>query len=140
VSKKDLNLVIVDDDEHDYELLSHILEEFNFPHKKIWVKDGEEAIGYIEKIAGYEDQAPYKSIFLMDINLPKINGLELVKIIKNHPTVKDSSVIMVSGSKTKSNIETAKKNGSDYFLKKPFGKQEIDEFKNSLFSKLSSLI
>ena len=139
MNRNDLNLVIVEDDQHDYEFLSSMLERFNIPLKTTWLKDGEEVIDYLEKMASDRDQNPYKNIFLMDINLPKVNGLELVKIIKNHCNAKESFVIMLSGSMSKSDIETAEKNGADYFLKKPFGSREMDEFSNALFSKLSSL-
>jgi two-component system, response regulator len=140
MNRSGLNLVIVDDDPHDYEFLSSILERFNFPLKKTWLKDGEEVIDYLEKMASSGDQNPYKNVFIMDINLPKVNGLELIKIVKNHCNAKESLAIMLSGSMSKRDIETAEKNGSDYFLKKPFGKEEMDEFSNSRFSKLSSLI
>ncbi len=140
MNRNGLNLVIVDDDQHDYEFLSRMLEGFDLPLKTIWLKDGEEVIDYLEKMASFRDQNSYKNVFIMDINLPKVNGLELIKIIKNHCNAKESFVIMLSGSMSKSDLETAEKNGSDYFLKKPFGKREIDEFSNSLFSKLSSLI
>jgi two-component system, response regulator len=140
MNRNDLNLVIVDDDQHDYEFLSRILKDFNSPLKTTWLKDGEEAISYLEKMASSKDQNPCKNVFIMDINLPKVNGLELIKEVKSHCNAKENFVIMLSGSISKSDIETAKKNGSDYFLKKPFGEKEIDEFRNLLFSKLSSLI
>jgi two-component system, response regulator len=140
MNKNGLNLVIVEDDQHDYEFLSRLLKKFDSPLKTTWLKDGEEVIDYLEKMASSRDQNPCKNVFLLDINLPKVNGLELVKIVKNHCNAKESFVMMLSGSMTKSDIETAENNGSDYFFKKPFGKREIDEFRNSLFSKLSSLI
>ena len=140
MNRNDLNIVIVEDDEHDYEFLSRILKKFNSPHKTTWLKDGEEVIDYLEKLASSKNQNPCKNVFLVDINLPKVNGLELIKIIKNQRNAKENFVIMVSGSTSKSDMDTAEKNGSDYFLKNPFGKQEMDEFSNSLFSKLSSLI
>ncbi len=140
MTESNLNLVIVDDDEHDYEFLSHILQGFDFPFKKTWLKDGEEVIDYLEKFEPFGDQVPCKNVFLMDVNLPKVNGLELVKIIKNHPVAKDDFVIMLSGSKTKGDKESAEKNGCDCYLVKPFGDQEIKEFSKFLSLKLSSLI
>jgi DNA-binding response OmpR family regulator len=136
----DLNIVIVDDDQHDYEFLSYILDKFNFTFKKIWLKDGEELLKYLEKIEIHEAQAPMKNVFFLDVNLPKFSGLELVKKIKTHPNAKDSFVIMLSGSKTKSDMESAIENGCDCYLVKPFGDQEIKEFREFIYSKLSSLI
>jgi CheY-like chemotaxis protein len=136
----DLSIVIVDDDEHDYEFLSDILNEFSSPLNKVWLKDGEEVINYLDNLEKGKAQTSFKKVFFLDVNLPKINGLELVKIIKNHYIAKEDYVIMLSGSKTKSDMETAKKNGSDCYLEKPFGKQQINEFSEFLYSKLSSLI
>jgi DNA-binding response OmpR family regulator len=136
----DLNIVIVEDDQDDYEFLSNVLEEFKFSLKKTWLKDGEELLDYLKKMELREIQAPIKNIFFLDVNLPKLNGLELVKKIKTHSIAKDNFIIILSGSKTKSDIESAKKNGCDCYLVKPFGNQEVKEFSRFLFSKLSSLI
>ena len=78
-------------------------------------------------------------IYFIDINLPKVQGFELVKIIKGHPLFKESCVVMLSGSKMKKDIDISKENGSNYYLVKPFGKQETIAFVdkiNSIFTEL----
>jgi CheY-like chemotaxis protein len=136
----DLNIVIVEDDQHDFEFLSRALNEIDMSLKITWLKDGEEATDHLEKLAIAGTKSSTKNLFFVDVNLPKVNGLELVKIIKNHRTAKDNYVIMLSGSNTKADMETAKKNGSDSYLEKPLGREQIREFREFLSLKLSSFI
>jgi CheY-like chemotaxis protein len=135
-----LNIVIVEDDENDYELFSRILKKCDFPFEITWLKDGEEVINYLEKTGGFVLKNPCNDVFFLDINLPKVDGLELLKKIKCHPATKECFVVILSGSRMKQDLDIAKENGSDFYLVKPFGKKEINEFSNKIISIFRDLI
>ncbi len=132
-----LNLIIVEDDEQDYQMFNRTLKKFDFPFELKWLKDGLEAQKYIEN---FNLTIPQKTLFFLDINLPMINGLELVKKIKDNPSIRASIVVMLSSSDQKNDIETAKQNGADYYMIKPCGRDEIIEFKNKLNSIFKNLV
>jgi two-component system response regulator len=137
---KSLNLVVVEDDEQDYEFFSRALKKCNFHFEITWLKDGEEAIHYLERMKSFDLQNPHQFVYFIDINLPKVQGFELIKIIKGHPLFKESYVVMLSGSKSEKDIDISKENGSSFYLVKPFGKQEVIEFIdkiNSIFNELT---
>ena len=129
-----LNLIVVEDDEQDFQMFSRILKKYDFPFKITWLKDGAECLKFLERKENFDLEYPGKNIFFLDINLPKLNGLELIKKIRENPTIKESYVAMLSGSENKIDIEAAKKNGSDCYLVKPIGKKEISELTELLQS------
>lgn len=68
-------VVIIEDDEDDREMLKEIFKELNYKNEVMFFVDGEEALAYIHR----KDAFPF--VILSDINMPKINGLELKKKI-----------------------------------------------------------
>jgi hypothetical protein len=83
--------------------------------------DGEEAL---KLIAGWENGEPLPVVILLDINLPKINGLEVLRVYKRHPTLQQVPVIVLSGSDEDRDIQTAYDLGANSYIVKPvdFGK------------------
>ncbi len=139
MAEKKLKLVIVEDDEHDFELLTRVLNKCDIHFEKVWLQNGEETIKFLEHLESSHSNSYSKNVFFVDINLPMLDGLQLIKKIKNHPITKNDYVITLSGSNKKNDIDTAIMNGADLYLEKPFGKQKIIEFGNFLCSKLTEL-
>lgn len=135
-----LNLIVVEDDEQDFQMFSRILEKCDFPFNVTWLKDGYECLNYLEIDENFNLENPRKNIFFLDINLPKMNGLELIKKIRGYPSINESYVAMLSGSENEKDIETAKENGSNCYLVKPMGKEEIAEFNKKLNSIFRALV
>lgn len=135
-----LNLVVVEDDEQDYKIFSRILKKCDSPYNLTWLKDGFECVKYLEKKENFNLQDPRKNVFFLDINLPKIDGFELIKKIRSSPSIQESYIAMLSGSENEKDIEMAKKIGSDCYLVKPFGREEIIEFSNKLDSIFLNLL
>jgi CheY-like chemotaxis protein len=136
---KRLRLVIVEDDEHDFELLSRVLKKSDIAFDKVWLKNGDELGKFLENTKTSISNNSFRNIFFLDINLPMIDGLELIKMIRNNLATKEDYVITLTGSNHKADIEAAMKNGANLYLEKPFGKQKLLEFSNLVCSKLTSL-
>ncbi len=124
-------ILVVEDDEDDYFLISSTLESTEFDCDVHWVKNGEEAMGYLLRQNEWQDptKSPVPSLILLDINLPKKNGLEVLQEIQQNPALKNLLTIVLTSSKTKANIVAAYDYGANSYVQKP---SQIDQFTNGL--------
>lgn len=101
------NVLLVEDNEGDILLLKEALES-NCPRFQISIiKDGESAIRHVNSYAVSETPSQIPNIIFLDINLPKINGFEVLKHIRNNTLFKDTPVIILSTSSSQKDIELA---------------------------------
>jgi len=108
-----LNVLIVEDDKNLALITLKILEAKGF--KSDFAEDGEEALKKLEK--------KHYKIYLIDINIPKIDGLELVKEIRKID--KNSIIIMLTGKMEDFYFQKAYDYGCDDYIKKPFSVSEL---------------
>lgn len=121
---EEIHILLVEDNEGDIELTKEALDESKIKNSMSVVRDGWEAIQYLEKKEGYEDVvAP--NLVLLDINLPKLNGHKVLKHIKNHPDLKQIPVIMLTTSSDESDVIKSYENYSNCYITKPV---EINRF------------
>ncbi len=106
-------VLLVEDNEDDIELTLRAFKKYNKNTKIITVKNGEEALHYLDGISGNPD------FILMDINMPKITGIELLKILKANESTKLIPIIMLTSSDEKEDIVTSYKLGASSYLRKP---------------------
>jgi len=108
-SKK--TILIAEDNDSNFKLVNDILQSYGY--NVIAARDGEEAINKIKE--------NYKAIdlILMDIQLPKINGLDAIKIIKENDSTKDIPIFVVSAHAMAQDIEKAKQAGCVEYITKP---------------------
>ena len=95
------------------------------------VGDGKEARDYLYKKCNYKDSKTH-SIILLDLNLPKKDGREILKEIKNHDELKIISVIILTTSNDKEDICNAYKHHANAYLVKPVDFKEFEETISSL--------
>lgn len=79
-------------------------------------RDGEEALNYIER---WEKGEPSPIVILLDLNLPKINGLEVLEKLKEHPEFKTIPVVVLTTSSETSDLQTAYQLGVNSYIVKP---------------------
>lgn len=92
------------------------------------VRDGEEAMAYLRQDGEYKDvQLP--GIVLLDINMPRKNGLEVLEEIKADPELRHIPVIMLTTSEREQDIAASYSHGACSFIKKPV---RFDEFREVL--------
>jgi DNA-binding response OmpR family regulator len=104
-------MLIVEDDEIILKLLSTLFS-FDKKYDILLARDGEEALN----IAQYDIQ----DIIILDIQIPKINGYELCKIIKSDPTTSNTKVVMLTGLAQDYDMQKALKAGANAYITKPF--------------------
>lgn len=79
-------------------------------------RDGEEALEYIER---WEKGEPKPVVVLLDLNMPKINGLEVLQVIKSHPEFKTIPVVILTTSAESSDLKAAYERGANSYIVKP---------------------
>ncbi|MBL7933480.1 MAG: response regulator [Bacteroidia bacterium] len=115
---KPVNILLVEDNEGDILLTTEALSEGKISNVVSVVKDGWEAIQFLEKKDRYQN-ALSPDIILMDVNLPKMNGHEVVRYIKSRPSLRHIPVIMLTTSASPRDIQESYQNHANCFITKP---------------------
>lgn len=88
-------ILLVEDDKVDAMTVQRALKEVNFKNKLVVTENGEEALEYL-----LNDENEEPCIILLDLNMPKMNGIEFLKVAKNDSKLKCIPVIVLTTSKT----------------------------------------
>jgi DNA-binding response OmpR family regulator len=111
-------ILIVEDEEDIIELLSAVFDDLS-DYKVLYARDGEEAL----KIARLDSP----DVILLDIQLPKLNGYKICKLIKSDPAMSLAKVLMLSGMAQTSDWLKAQEAGADDYIVKPFSSAALVE-------------
>ncbi len=125
---KNVNILLVEDNEGDILLTVEALEEGRIANVISVARDGQEAIEKLE-VSFQKGQLP--DLILLDINLPKLNGHEVLEQLKQNEHFKHVPVIILSTSSSEMDILKSYKNHANCFITKPV---EIDEFVKAIES------
>lgn len=116
----------IEDNPGDITLLHAAFKKTQFePSMKI-IKDGQEAIEYLNKVARHE--APLPDLILLDINLPSKSGFEVLQEVKDNKAIKKVPVIVLSSSKNPRDIQKAYENKAECFITKSFEFKHFVDF------------
>lgn len=127
INPNEVEILLVEDNTNDVELTLRALKKINLENKVFVVKDGEEAIEFIFATGQYATRDinfPPKVIFL-DLKLPKINGIEVLKKVKSDEKTKMIPVVVVTSSQETQDLQECYKFGVNSFIQKPI---EFDNF------------
>ena len=113
---KSINILLVEDNEGDIVLTTEALEECKIINKITIKRDGRAAIDFFETLKTSND-AP--DLILLDINLPKMSGQEVLTYIKSNNKFKQIPVIMLTTSSSEKDIITSYKNHVNCYITKP---------------------
>lgn len=119
-----INILLVEDNEGDIMLTKEALEESKIPIQLSVVKDGKEAIDFLNKQGKYPD-ADSPDLLLLDVNLPKKNGHEVLQYIKGNENLKQIPVIMLTTSSSEKDINLSYNNHANCYITKP---ADVNEF------------
>ncbi len=121
---KGIHILLVEDNEGDVLLTKEAIEEGNIANQISVVNDGEEAINFLKfRINNTTTLLP--QLIILDVNLPKKNGHEVLAYIKNDPDLKQIPVIMLTTSSSHIDISSSYENNANCFITKPV---EVDDF------------
>jgi CheY-like chemotaxis protein len=131
---KIVSVLVVEDDADDYVFLEDVVKNCSEKVSIQWAQDGDQALDYLFHKGKYQDKTQYPDpdLIFLDIRVPRKNGLELAKIIKEDPDLKKHPTIMLTTSSSSVDVLHAYENGANSYLKKPEGPQEIEQFKKAI--------
>jgi two-component system, response regulator len=135
-NKKSIVILIADDDPDDRLMTKEALEENFLANELRFVEDGVELLNYLRREGKYENPAdsPRPGIILLDLNMPKVDGREALKIIKSDPALKSIPVIVLTTSKADQDILNSYDLGVNCFISKPVSFSEFVEVTRRLGS------
>ncbi|NQU64297.1 MAG: response regulator [SAR324 cluster bacterium] len=125
---KNLGAILLVEDEQDHaELIMRALKEDGAIINEIfWVKNGQEAIDFISHEGSYNaENAPRPSLILLDVQLPRKNGFEVLQELKSEENYKDIPVVMLTTTSNSSDVEKALKLGANDYIVKPIQFQDF---------------
>lgn len=126
MNKKEVKILLVEDNEGDIVLTLEALKEAKVVNTVQVVKDGEAALKYLRKEGDYKDAAT-PDLVLMDINLPRVDGITVLTEIKKDPVLTTIPVIMLTTSDAEKDILQSYQHHANCYITKPVEYQKFIE-------------
>ncbi|MCD4784894.1 MAG: response regulator [Candidatus Eremiobacteraeota bacterium] len=122
-----IEILLVEDNPHDMELTLRSLKKHNLSDKVFVVEDGAEALDFIFATGAYAERIIENSLklVLLDLKLPKVDGLEVLQKMKSDKRTKSIPVVVLTSSKEEQDIITSYKLGVNSYIVKPV---DFDKF------------
>jgi len=122
-------IFIVDDSPKDIELTIATLAENNLANDIVTAEDGEEALDYLYKRGKFAKEVGLPAVILLDVKMPKMDGIEVLKHIRSDAKFKFIPVIMVTSSREEKDIVESYRLGANSYVVKPV---DIIQFINAI--------
>jgi len=119
-----LNILLAEDNLADVLLVRKALDEHKIPHDMQVVRDGEEALTFIQDM-GEANGPPCPDVLLLDVNLPKVDGPEVLSAFRKHPRCSETPVIVITSSDAYRDRDRMAQLGIAHYFKKP---SDLDGF------------
>ncbi len=123
--KKEVEILLVEDNAEDVELTLHALRRDHMANQIHVVRDGEEALAFL-----FDSQNPshaHLKLVLLDLKLPKVDGLEVLKAVKSDPRTRRIPVVVMTSSREESDLVRSYDLGVNSYLQKPV---DFDQFRD----------
>lgn len=118
--KRTQQALLVEDSADDAELMIAALSDYCDADKVVIAKDGEEALDYLYR-RGTHAERPHGNplLILLDIKMPKMDGLEVLRVIKSDPVLKTIPVVMLTSSREERDVTSSYRLGTNGYVVKP---------------------
>jgi CheY-like chemotaxis protein len=124
------SVLLVEDDPRDVELTLAALEEYDLANKVAIVSDGEKALDYLYCRGNFKGRLGGNPILvLLDLKMPKVDGMEVLRIIKGDEHLKIIPVVVLSSSRETLDLSDCYKQGANAYVVKPV---DFSEFTNAV--------
>jgi len=118
---KPITLLLADDDPDDRLLARQALEKSRLANDLRCVEDGEELLDYLHRRGKYADpkESPRPGLILLDLNMPRMDGREALREIKNDPRLRDIPIVILTTSKAEEDVARSYNLGVNSYIAKP---------------------
>lgn len=125
------SILLVEDNRDDQALTLRALRANNIVNEVVVVEDGVEALDYLLGTGPYAgaDAAPLPQVMLLDLKLPKVDGLEVLQRLRAHPRTRLLPVVILTSSREERDIVSSYGLGANSYIRKPV---DFDEFREAV--------
>jgi CheY-like chemotaxis protein len=116
-----IHILLVEDDPAHAEIVLRNLADARVANRVVHVEDGQAALDYLHRAGAFQDSesCPRPDLILLDLRLPKVDGLEVLRQIKEDPDLKGLPTVVLTTSDAESDVAAAYANGAGSYLVKP---------------------
>lgn len=133
------DILLVEDNPGDVRLTKEAFTEIELDEELFVVNDGEEALDFVHRRGDYDD-APRPDLVLLDLNLPRVDGLEVLEDVKGDPELRSIPVVVLTGSEAEEDILESYDRHTNAYLTKPIDPEEFVDLVRSFESFWLSLV
>jgi CheY-like chemotaxis protein len=120
-----IEILLVEDSQDDIELTLRAFKKNNLGNKIHVARDGAEALEFLKRVE--RGDAPHPGLILLDLKLPKVDGIEVLRYIKSREVLRRIPVVMLTTSKNDIDIETCYDLGANSYIVKPISFKDFME-------------
>ena len=119
-------ILLVEDSKNDKDLTVAALGESGLANELVWVKDGQEALDYIYREGAYAERPEGNpAVVLLDLKMPRVDGLQVLAQVKGDPKVKAIPIVVLTSSNEESDVVRSYGLGVNAYVVKPVGFAEF---------------
>lgn len=124
-----VEVLIVEDNERDADMTMRALEKCNPSNKRYWVKDGFEALEFINGSGAFADRDLRENprLILLDLTMPRTSGLEVLRTLRAHERTKAIPVVVMTESNQERDLAACYALGTNGFVTKPLEVEELTD-------------
>ncbi|WP_121353648.1 response regulator [Flavisolibacter nicotianae] len=137
MKSKDIDILMVDDDEEDRLLLKDTFEELGYGDCVQYEENGERALAYLQQCT--KEGATLPCLMILDLNMPKLNGRQTLKLLKAEPSLQHIAVVIYSTSLNPVERDECLALGAHSYVVKPISYKESVDIANKFFALCKSL-
>lgn len=115
-------VLLVEDSPNDAELTLEAFEQTGLANEVVWVRDGREALDYLLQEGAFSNRpAGLPAVVLLDLKMPKVDGLQVLEQVKSNPNLKTIPVVMLTSSREEADLARSYGLGVNAYVVKPVG-------------------
>ncbi|RJQ69420.1 MAG: response regulator [Desulfobacteraceae bacterium] len=120
MAESGVDILLIEDNSNDVELITRVFRKHNLANTMVVLKNGVEALEFLSGQGGHIDRiAPTPKVILLDLKLPKVDGIEVLRRIKSDERTRNIPVVILTSSTEQRDLKAAYELGANSYVTKP---------------------